>query len=62
MNDEGIKWSIDDLKGFAASLCVQFYQYYTEVEAAEKCPLVWKAWVIGHEIEEAQMMSQRFED
>lgn len=53
MNDEEIKWPIDDLKGFAASICVQFFQYYTEVEAAEKCPLVWKAWVIGHKIEEA---------
>lgn len=59
MNDEEIKWPIDDLKGFAASICVQVFENYSESEAADAGDLVYKVWVIGREITEVWMETHR---
>jgi len=61
MNEKN-KWTDDDLKAFAAGICVQFFENYSESEAADTSPLVLEAWVIGREITEAQMETHRFED
>lgn len=47
---EEIQWTMDDLKSFALTLCLHFYENYSEQQANALAPLAYRAWTIGREI------------